>query len=339
MNNGSVSSEWARLNIATLAQEGLEAHSLCKASGIEYDDLGCPSVRFPQKKMHKLWDNAVSISQKPHIGLLVARHGLMRSLKPATYTLLSSPSLKQGFARVMPFQHVVSDYTELQMTQTSEGIVLSIEAPVKSARDIDAVHYAAIDSAMIGIVGLVRWVLSFSVCPLRVTLKHSNYSGNDIYTDAFRCPVEFDSDKNSILFSRADFEAPIPTADAGLITYYERIMSSDLERSQMLDIKDFVISEIIKHLPNGTPGVELVASKLFMTARTLQRRLKSESVSFKTLLDKCRQELAVEYLCERKISIEKTAIELGFSENSTFIRAFKRWFSQTPGEYRDNNVC
>jgi len=334
MNDGSVSSEWARLNVATLAKEGLESRALCEASDINYDDLGCPGVRFSKEVMNRLWENSVLQSNNPNIGLLFGRHGLMRGLRPPIYTLLSSPSLKLGLKRILPFQHLICDFTNIDVSQTSEGFCLTIEC-IKSGE----VHYASVDAWLSGIVSLVRWILQSSVNPLKVTLKHSCYSGIEDYTNAFRCPVEFDKERNSVLFSRDDFEEPIPTSDAGLTLYYERIMSSDLEKSQLMDLKDFVKSEIIKNLPNGSPGIELIASKQYMTGRTLQRRLKSEGVVFKDLLDSCRQDLAVEYLCHGIISIEKIAIELGFSEASSFVRAFKRWFNQTPGEYRDNKVC
>jgi len=334
MKGASVSSEWVRLNVFTLSQEGLDAYALCEASGIQYADLGSPYIRFSKDTMNRLWENAALLSNNPSIGLLFGKYGLMRGIKPAIYTLLSSPSLKLGLNRILPFQYLVSDFLNIKITQISEGFQLSL-----GCEGNDTVHYAAIDAALSGIVGVMRWVLPTLVNPIKVTFKHRCFSDRETYTKLFRCPVEFHSDINSIVFYQDDFEAPIPTADADLTSYYEQIMTSDLIKSQMMDLKNYVRSEILKNLPNGVPSIGQIASKQYMTARTLQRRLKVEGVAFKNLLDTCRKDLAVEYLCHGEMSMDKISMDLGFSETSSFVRAFRRWFDQTPGEYRESHFC
>jgi len=68
--------------------------------------------------------------------------------------------------------------------------------------------------------------------------------------------------------------------------------------------------------------------------RTLQRRLEEEASSFVQLLNETRRELAEQYLNRLHLSLAQAAYLLGFSEQSSFFRACKRWFGLPPGEYR-----
>ncbi len=71
-----------------------------------------------------------------------------------------------------------------------------------------------------------------------------------------------------------------------------------------------------------------------MTPRTLHRRLSDEDTSFHELLEEVRHMLAVEHVKSGRLSIEEIAYSLGYSDLANFRRAFKRWESVPPSEYR-----
>lgn len=74
-----------------------------------------------------------------------------------------------------------------------------------------------------------------------------------------------------------------------------------------------------------------------MSPRTLQRRLGEHGVVFNDLLDTMRFAVARSYLAQGDIAGTEVAYLLGFAEQSSFNRAFKRWSGQTPTEYRRAN--
>ena len=84
----------------------------------------------------------------------------------------------------------------------------------------------------------------------------------------------------------------------------------------------------------GEPKRDLVASELCMSERTLRRRLEEEATSFIQLLDDTRRELAEQYLERLHLSLPQAAYLLGFSDQSSFFRACRRWFDRSPGQYR-----
>lgn len=82
-------------------------------------------------------------------------------------------------------------------------------------------------------------------------------------------------------------------------------------------------------------GQDVVARELGLSNRTLRRRLAHEGASYQQLLDNCRMEIAARELAiEKHVSLSQMALKLGYSEHSTFTRAFFRWAGMTPKRYR-----
>ena len=96
---------------------------------------------------------------------------------------------------------------------------------------------------------------------------------------------------------------------------------------------------LIAHRLSEAP-VELawVASQLAISPRTLQRALQDDGRSFSGLVDEVRCELAKNYLTDASLGVVDLAFLLGFSEQSAFQRAFKRWTGMTPGDYRQQRL-
>lgn len=106
----------------------------------------------------------------------------------------------------------------------------------------------------------------------------------------------------------------------------------DVEEESSSFLREVVLA-ITRELDGGTPSIESVASSLGLSPRTLARRLDAQGMSYRELRDEARRRLAVKHLLEG-VSIDEIAIRLGFSEGSSFHRAFKRWTGLTPSEYR-----
>jgi AraC-like DNA-binding protein len=136
------------------------------------------------------------------------------------------------------------------------------------------------------------------------------------------------------LFSRADVISPLPTAHPLLAEVHERLAGEHLQRLDHAQISSRARAAIIRHLPDGEPRRAEIASKLEMSERTLQRRLEAEGTSFQRLLDDTRRELAQQYLGQTDMSLCDATYLLGFSNQSSFFRACKRWFGTSPRHYR-----
>ncbi|HET8708338.1 MAG TPA: AraC family transcriptional regulator, partial [Pseudomonadales bacterium] len=114
----------------------------------------------------------------------------------------------------------------------------------------------------------------------------------------------------------------------------EQIVSAYNARGNLLQQVKVAIEN---QLNSGSPSLESVASQLDMKPWTLRRKLRGEDCDFTTLLDDIRKQLAHRFLQDKNFPISDIAAALGYSEQSAFNRAFKRWYQCTPVEYRSRN--
>jgi len=98
------------------------------------------------------------------------------------------------------------------------------------------------------------------------------------------------------------------------------------------------VRRLLLSAPLGTLTALDVASAMFITKRTLQRRLDREGTTYRQLLEQLLSELAVRHLCESNLSVDAIAATLGYYDAAAFRKAFFRWFGLTPSEYRSRRV-
>lgn len=93
---------------------------------------------------------------------------------------------------------------------------------------------------------------------------------------------------------------------------------------------------ILKNIGDEDIGIEFVAKHLCLSVRTLQNYLKAEEKSFTQAFTSVRMQLAKHYLQTTKLDYTSIALLLGYSEASSFFRAFKKWNKQTPSKLKQN---
>jgi len=126
----------------------------------------------------------------------------------------------------------------------------------------------------------------------------------------------------------------LPTGNESLLRFKEQAMTEYLLAKDSLSIIERVTKSIVQNLPSGHANIEQVASDLFLSTRKLQRLLHFEDTSFIVLLNRIRQDLAERYIKDKNMDLTEIAFLLGFSEQSTFSRSFKRWTGISPTKYR-----
>jgi AraC-like DNA-binding protein len=103
-------------------------------------------------------------------------------------------------------------------------------------------------------------------------------------------------------------------------------------------IRGRVESLLVPILHTGDASVEAIARKMGLNRQTLFRKLKAEGTSFEKVLDALRHRLALDYLREKRVSVNETAYLVGFSDPAAFSRAFKRWTGTSPRAVRASKI-
>ncbi|MFY1826947.1 helix-turn-helix domain-containing protein, partial [Myxococcus fulvus] len=153
------------------------------------------------------------------------------------------------------------------------------------------------------------------------------------YEKLFRCKVTFGANADVLVYERAPFEVTLPGANPELARINDELITRHLARHAGQDLVTRVRAMLLELMPQGEPSQEKVAERLHMSSRSLQRKLVDSGSGFRELLAETRRTLALSYLSEPGRSVSEIAYLLGFSDVSTFTRAFRRWTGQPPSRF------
>lgn len=323
-------STWALAIARTMETLGHDSQAAFKAAGLDYEAARDPNARFPVSGMTRLWHEARRVSGDPAIGLKVGEQVQPASLHALGLSVLASETPGDALQRVARYSRIVSNAANIHLQRNGELVELQFRIPDHGIE----LAYEAFDAFICNIVKLGRMLAQRDVNPVRIELIRPQPDNTADYERLFCCPIRFQADLNRILFEAKYLDEPLPSANPELAQLNDKVIVDYLARFDRSQITVQVRNLIIQRLPSGEPAQDEVATALNMSTRSLQRRLSEEKSSYKELLEDTRKELAGQYLKRSDVSLGEITYLLGFSDQSNFNRAFKRWFGQTPGEFR-----
>jgi AraC-like DNA-binding protein len=155
----------------------------------------------------------------------------------------------------------------------------------------------------------------------------------------FGCAITFGAKRSRLILRHSDLELPFVSYNAELLAILTPALDLSLAEQQQVSSVTEKVKWIMKRsLSAGRPDVQVIASELGMSDRTLQRRLNEEGTNFKQLLTVARREQALLYLSDPTIDLKEVAYLLGYEEQNSFYRAFRLWEGDTPSHWRENRI-
>jgi AraC-like DNA-binding protein len=320
---------WVRGVLQAANLQGLEESDILMNAGLAPDCLKTASGRISLSDTLALWRSVEKLSADPLFGFHMGQ-----SLKPAhfqllAFTMLSSSTLGDAIEKILKYQRLISDGGAFTLIPQDDRTAL-VYTPTASN-----FSYHQIDAVLVATLSFARWLLGREITPLKLTFSHAENEGIEQYQAFFGCGLEFNSAENSILFSSLLLEEALPGFDQGLATMHEQMADNQLQRLTEPDIIARV-QEQLSLIGQESLSRDEIAAQLAMSGRSLQRKLQEQGSSFQKLHDEHRHQRSLQLLAHDNLSLLDISLQLGFSESSTFYRAFKRWQGVTPGEYRQH---
>jgi len=243
----------------------------------------------------------------------------------------SAPSLRGSYTRSERYGRVLGRAEVYTIEETNDGWFFSLEKAGPDGLGMMLSNEASMSAVNV----LSKEVSTAPFRPLAVFFKHAPRGEASIYEDHFDCPVHFNSSRDALLVSASSIDAPNRLGDETIARFFDQHLEQELASLGDTATLEHEIRRVVtKLLSDGVPSLLLIASELGMGTRTLQRRLAESGQSFQSLVDLARKELAQNLLRDTQYSLAEIAFLTGFSEQSGFTRAFKRWAGQTPRSYR-----
>ena len=247
------------------------------------------------------------------------------------YAMMSAENLGQAIDFAMKYYRTSGPLFALSFERLPDTAAIVLE-PLFVLEN--AVQRAATEMLLSGFPPLVAELLGKRVNPVSVELAYPADGARASYEATFHSPILFDTPQTRYSIDIRELASPVLQADADSMRLLEQ---SCRELLAELENKDSLRGRI-RHLLLASPGqsmhAERVAQQLNVSERTLRRHLSREGASFQEIVDEVRASMAKDYLRSTRLSTQQIAELVGFSEATNFRRAFLRWTSESPHQYR-----
>lgn len=246
------------------------------------------------------------------------------------YIAFTSANLAAALAQQRRYQTLVGDMGNPLQELKQHSIILKWIPSYRCS-------YHIAEDIITGWVSMARKLSNNQIQPLVVYFNHPCHGDRQQYQDFFNCELHFDSDYSGVEVEQAVLNTRLTKHDPDLYQLLcgqaDKMLNKQLEQLPVEVITQFISNQ----LPSGVPAIEDAAQSLQMSVRTLQRKLGEHQLTFTSLVDSIRQELACSYLSNTNTKVIYIAQMLGFSEQSALQRAFKRWTGKTPKQFRESS--
>lgn len=328
-----VTSLFARKMVAA-AGSAIDPQAMLARAGIEHDAPWDPKHLIPAVAYYEMLEemaDRVDVTELPvHVGA---------SMKCDDYGALglawkAAPTLLGSCARIERYARLWTGVVTYELRDDPRGALFILHRAGKRRLGLRLSNEATLASA----VSLAREVCPVPFSPVEVFSQHAGPTSKAFHEEWFGCPVTFDADIDAVLISRESLKRPNKLGDEGISRYLT--IHLDAELADFQDTAPLVAQAkdaIAQALNEGRPRMADIAKGLGMSARSFHRRLSEHGLNFQTLTEETRRELAEGLLRDAQYSLADIAFLTGFTEQSSFTRAFKRWFGKTPASYRKSH--
>lgn len=264
------------------------------------------------KQCQQALNTAASEMDEPALGLYLGSQWFLSCYDLVNRCTDNSPDLLTALQRLCTLlaQHMPLLQFDLDHHADLTRLSISATQPVQKIEPI------LLEFSTSLINGVLAYISDNRCHPQEVQLDFTEPAHQALYTVFFACPVNFHCSQNQLLFNRKNLSRPLSQRN--------------------LDAPFCVqIEHLLTHVRGRYPNIEQVAERMALSARTLRRRLRDEGWSYQQLVEQWRQQKALEYLLNTRLTVQQVGYVLGYSDPANFGRAFRQWFGKSPRRFRE----
>lgn len=330
MSTYSLTNSWLVPLVRAVETYSIDPHDLLVGE-LATEDLNDPvNARIDHDSMTRLWKRAAAITNDPAIGLVVSGFVGPATFGPLSFAMNASDSALTALKTLVRFDQVVSNAATWTFRQDEQYVELTqqMRGAIGASEQKDANVATVLDICRnLGDPSLRYKKLIIGRPAPKDTSKWQSYFGIE---------PEFQGNGTSFMrFSREAVDKRCPTYEPELFELSVSLLGRKLKEISSSSLLAQVKAQMIEGIEQGNAHIDVVAEKMGVSRRTLQRRLWTEShYTYSDLFQAVRHSLAKHYLLSTTRSIEEISDLLGYSNVSSFSRSFRQFFNTTPSEYR-----
>ena len=324
----STIASWTRFVITGMQARGLNTDSLLREAGITESDLDNPNHRISVSHMTQLWQLAARDTGDPCFALGLADLAQADMLSGLGLAIMFSDTIGEAIQRICRYSAVATSAAELESISGKSNtmeVIYHLHTPVAGE---------AVEAFMACGARILKQISRDRFRPAEVHFCHDKPLHKERFEAFFEAPVIFNAPAYKFVLDREILDLPCYQANPELARGIETWMAEYLASTESSPLADKVRKLLLARGIDGEVDQGVIASELAMSRRALQRGLKQEGHGFRELLEGVRHDLAEKFLLQPELSLTDICYLLGFSDQSNFTKAFKRWTGQTPTVYR-----
>lgn len=287
--------------------------------------------RAPEAVGAELFDRAARLLGDDALGLHVGEQIRPGHYGALGYVAMNCATFGGALDALRRYQALVIDLGRIGVERDRDALVLSWQPEgERPYRQLAEFNFA-------GLVTFTRWLAGADAAPVRIDFAYPAPPDLGEHRRVFRCALRFNQPCYRLALPSTGLDTALVQPDPAMRELMLRLADQQLlALPRGAGVLARARGLIARRLNQPPVELDWVSGQLALSARSLQRRLADEGLSFSQLVEAVRRELAQRYLAEAGFDLTDIAFLLGYSEQSAFQRAFKRWTGSTPAQWRGN---
>jgi AraC-like DNA-binding protein len=312
---------------------GQDPQALLEQFDLDPARLAEPRARLSIPRYMRLGHAAMQLTDSPHLGLLMGQLSRFNQAGLAGITAAQAPTVREAARTLIRFEPLYAYNYRGQSSfhEDAQGAWLRFY----SISPYNAYNRFVVDSLLAGWLQQLSHLAGKPLSAEKTCIEFAAPSYAEHYTHAFNGPIEFSAEHNQLHLSQASLAQRNPQHCPSTWRFLVEMCERELEQLTRTRSLTERISQLLGPLLHGRePELAEIAARLQLPSWTLRRKLAEEGTQFRAVLNNTRRDLAMSYIRDTELAFGEIAFLLGFASAEAFQRAFKRWSSQTPGEFR-----
>ncbi|WP_044549184.1 AraC-like transcriptional regulator QhpR [Mesorhizobium japonicum] len=329
----SIRSSVLSVVVGALEATGVSTDHLLAQHGLSRLTLDDPYNPVSLKNYVAFFEDAARMSSQPMLGIRLGNAIKAEDLGPVGVLYTMMQTLRSAIVRFSHFFPALQGSTKLGLSVRGDATWLEyqIEDQTIWPRRQDTEFTLAL------ICALTRSRLGRGWAPEEIHFEHSAPTNGRDMAHFFGAVIRFDQPINRMLIRTEDLDLPFASANPAAIAIIEQHLNDLIGDGVVPAFEDAVLQAIMRCMKRGEVTLELVASRLGIGPRTLQRRLAATGRTFREIVQQQRHGTATVLLKDERIALGVVAGNLGYADTATMSRAFKTWTGQSPRAYSKKN--
>lgn len=337
----TVSIDYVESVLLHAEQQGYDVNSLLSSIGLSKSALeGVSEIsaqRYGQLYQHMMW-----LVQDESFGMLTGGRMPNGTFRMMCFAMITCSTLGDAIRRCSQFYEIckgptVKPHVDVEGERAIFRYVALNSMPADTVKRLVSNETPALIRSSLSIWHhFMSWMVGYRLPLQKVRFTFAEQPNLSDYINLFQCPLEFNTVENCFEFPADQLDMPMMQNVESLRSFlrtapYQLMVMVNGDRSVSAQVRALIGRDFSR----TPPAIGEVADALNMSSRTLRRYLEREGTTYQALKDSSRFNAAQEYLSVPNISIQEVALQLGFTEPSAFVRAFRKWSGMTPAAYRD----